>query len=262
MKTLCLSGLVIGSALASVCGCAHETSDSAAKIQFFVAASASDAAREIQASFQEATGVLCELTLGSSSTLGNQIIQGAPADIFLSANSQWCDEVVRQCEHVVGAPVVLLSNRLVLVVHRESDETFSSTLDCLVEQKHRVAVAATETVPAGIYAKQALKSLGIWEQVKPQLIPANNVRAALQYVETRSLPLGIVYATDAAASPNVRVLYEFDPGLHDKIEYPVVRLDNLGRPASNALFDFLQGDGAAAIFRKHGFSLVSASKSP
>jgi len=222
-------------------------------IQLFAASSTTDAVQSIQSAFLEATGYEIELTLGGSSTLANQIIQGAPADLFLSANEDWCDEVLRQSPQDGCQKAALLGNRLVLIVHKDSEwsqldlETFPTSLG-------QIAVANTETVPAGIYAKQALQHLGVWDQITPALIPSNNVRAALQYVETQSVPLGIVYATDAAASPHVRVVYEFDPAWHQPIRYPLLRLCESGHPAKDALFEFLQGKKAAEIFQQKGFS--------
>lgn len=226
-------------------------------IQLFAAASTADAVRTIQTAFSEATGYEIELTLGGSATLANQIIQGAPADIFLSANEDWCDEVIRQSSPNSCQKVVLLGNRIVLIVHNDSELTQLIPED-LATRLDQIAVANTETVPAGIYAKQALQQLGIWDQIAPRLVPSNNVRGALLYVETQSVPVGIVYATDAAASPHVRVIYQFDPNLHEQIRYPLLRLSELGHPAKDSLFDFLQGEQAAKIFQQHGFLLFDS----
>jgi len=220
-------------------------------IQLFAASSTTDAMRSIQTAFAEATGYEIELTLGGSSTLANQIIQGAPADIFLSANEDWCDEVLRQSSQNRCQKAVLLGNRLVLIAHKNSEWT-QLDLENLSAPLGQIAVANTETVPAGIYAKQAL------QQIAPALIPSNNVRAALQYVETESVPLGIVYATDAAASPHVRVVYEFNPDLHEPVRYPLLRLCKSGHPAKDSLFQFLQGEEAAKIFQQNGFSLFTS----
>jgi len=223
-------------------------------IQLFAASSTTDAVRTIRSAFSEATGYEIELTLGGSSTLANQIIQGAPADIFLSANEDWCDEVARQSSENRCEKKVLLGNRLVIIVHKDSEVTQLEHED-LSSQLGLVAVANTESVPAGIYTKQALQQLSLWDQLAPQLIPSNNVRAALQYVETESVPFGIVYATDAVASSHVRVIYEFDPDLHEQIRYPLLRLGDSGHPAKDSFYEFLQGKQAAKIFQQHGFSL-------
>jgi len=241
----------------SGCRSALQKKGSDKTIQLFAASSTTDAVRSIQSAFSEATGYEIELTLGGSSTLANQILQGAPADIFLSANEDWCDEVLRQSEQNACQKVVLLGNRLVLIAHKDSEWTQLSPED-LSAQLGQIAVANTKTVPAGIYAKQALQHLGVWEQIAPSLIPSNNVRAALQYVETQSVPLGIVYATDAAASSHVRVIYEFDSNLHEPIRYPLLRLCESGHPAKDSLLDFLQGEKAAEIFRQNGFSLFAS----
>ena len=183
-----------------------------------------------------------------SSALARQIGYGAPADLFISANPDWVDWLTGQ--GLVSEQTPLLGNRLVLI---GPEGSAAGTPETLVPGAERVAMALVDAVPAGIYGKQALTSLGLWETVAPRVVQADNVRAALALVALGEARLGVVYATDALAEPRVTVLATFPEAAHAPIRYPLARLT----PQGDGLYDWLQRDEAAKIFEKHGFSVLT-----
>ncbi len=223
-------------------------------VQLFAAASATDALSEIRDRYQATTGHSVELTFGASSTLARQIQSGAPADLFLSASTAWADEVERRTGTAMIRRRVLLGNRLVVIAPADSSLELLTLHDLANAEVAVVAIADPDSVPAGIYARQALEQVGSWESLRPRLIVGDTVRTALQYVATGSAPAGIVYATDARAEPRVRVVLEVPPELHAPIELPLLLLGQRGGP----LYDYLGGDQAAAIFASHGFLLPAS----
>ncbi|MGB0903290.1 MAG: molybdate ABC transporter substrate-binding protein [Mangrovicoccus sp.] len=217
----------------------------AERVTVFAAASTKTALDEVAAEFSQQTGHDIRLSYAGSSALARQIQQGAPADLFLSANSDWM---------ALASPaeqVDLLGNRLILV--GGSSAPMELERDAILARlgRGRMAVALTEAVPAGIYAKSALQSLGLWQDLAPRLAQADNVRAAMALVSLGAAPLGIVYATDAAADPRVFALAEFPADSHPPILYPLGLLQD--GPAARQFWEYLQSDNAAAVFQRHGF---------
>lgn len=197
-------------------------------------------------------GEAVTLSYAGSSALARQIGYGAPADLFISANPDWIDWL--DAEGLVTQQTPLLGNRLVLIGPAGAEP---GPPEALLPEAERIAMALVDAVPAGIYGKQALASLGLWEQVAPRVVQADNVRAALALVALGEAPLGVVYATDAQAEPRVTVLAEFPEHSHAPIRYPVALLDGHG-PGAKAFYDWLQGDEAAQVFETHGFSVLGA----
>lgn len=197
------------------------------------------------------------LSFAASSALARQIIAGAPADIFLSADEPWMDAVAKAGLLRPGTRATLLGNRLVLIVPANSAVRLTPARGFPLARalgSGRLAIADPDTVPAGKYAKAALTRLGVWAGVAGKTAPAENVRAAMALVERGAAPLGIVYATDARASRAVRVAGIFPVSSHPPIRYPVAVL-KASRHADAAPFRaFLMSREGRAIFARHGFT--------
>lgn len=191
------------------------------------------------------------VSYASSATLARQIAAGAPADVFVSANGAWMDWLVAQGAVDPARRHDLLTNRLVWAV--PSGGALGAPRQA-VEQGARIAVGFVEAVPAGIYAKQALVSLGLWDRAAPNLVQVDNVRTALALVALGEVPLGLVYATDAQAEPRVRAAAEIGPEHHEAIVYPVAATARAGAEAL-ALLHYLRSDAALGIFQAHGFGV-------
>ena len=220
-------------------------------VTVFSAASTVDAMTQAVEIAAVNAGVI--ITSGPSSTLATQIIQGGPADLFLGANVEWADEVARQ--RTVVARRNLLGNRLVVIVPRDSSIDVSSPADLAAEQIARFALADDAAVPVGIYGRRALEAWGVWSALEPRIVTASDVRHALALVASGAADAGIVYATDAALSKDVRVVMEVSPEVAGPIVYPLLLLTE--SPAARRLFDRLSSAEAAAIFEHHGFELLA-----
>ena len=226
-------------------------------VTVFAAASLTTALAEIEPAFEAATGHDLVLSLAGSSALARQIEQGAPADIFISASTDWLDHLEGLGLLEPGTRRDLLGNRLVLVAHGSAPAVrIGPDLDLPgLLGDGRLAMALVEAVPAGIYGKAALTSLGLWEAVAPQVAQSDNVRAALALVALGEAPLGIVYATDAVAEPRVSVIGTFPEDSHPPIVYPVADLANRDTAAEAAFLAFLAGPEARAALERQGFTV-------
>lgn len=229
-------------------------------VTVFAAASMKEALDEATAAYQSATGQHVRVSYAASSALARQIEQGAPADLFASADLDWMDYLQERNLLDNASRQNLLGNTLVLIAPSTSKATrvtLKPGVDLLPLLGHgRIALGLTASVPAGKYAKAAFTSLGIWPPLEPRAAEAENVRAALMLVARGEAPLGVVYGSDAKAEPRVRVLATFPASSHPPIVYPVARLKASRHPQAAALLAWLQGPAAAAIFRRHGFSLA------
>jgi molybdate transport system substrate-binding protein len=223
----------------------------------FAAASLTDAMHDIDSAWQAQHHPALRLSFGSSSTLARQIAEGAPADVFASADEKWMDYLAQRHDLAPGTRRDLLSNKLVLVVpaSRPVHLAIDAHLDlqALLGRDGRLAVGDPAHVPAGIYAKQALQKLGLWTEAEKHLAPSADVRAALLLVEQGEAPAGIVYATDAAISPKVMVAGVFPADSHPPISYPFAAVKSADTPDARALLAFLDTPLARAIFAKRGF---------
>jgi len=230
----------------------------AEKITVFAAASLTNALQEIATQYQKKTGIEVVSSFASSSVLARQIDQGAPADLFISADQQWMDDVVGKNSVVTRTRYTLLGNDLVLIAPK-SDAAKTVTINNQTDWKsllkgERLAVGDPDHVPAGIYAKEALQKLGAWDALSPQLAPANNVRAALALVERNETPYGIVYGSDAVASEKVQVVGRFPEDSHKPVEYPMAIVKDHQNATVEAFYNYLQGPDAAAVFKQYGFT--------
>jgi molybdate transport system substrate-binding protein len=197
------------------------------------------------------------LAFAGSSALARQILAGAPADLFVSADEPWMDAVAKAGLLRGGTRTTLLGNRLVLIGPASGTLRLTPARGFPLARalgQGRLAVADTDAVPAGKYAKAALTALGVWRGVADKLAPAENVRAAMALVERGAAPLGIVYATDAKASRAVRVVGIFPASSHPPIRYPVAVLKASRHPDAAAFRNFLASKQGRAIFARHGFS--------
>lgn len=196
------------------------------------------------------------LSFAASSALARQVMAGAPADLFLSADEPWMDAVAKAGLLRAGTRATLLGNRLVLIAPAASKIRLTPTRDFPLARglgSGRLALADPDAVPAGKYAKVALIRLGVWPGVAARIAPAENVRAALALVERGAAPLGVVYATDARASKAVRVVATFPASSHPPIRYPIAQLKASRHSDAAGFRAFLFSKQARAIFARHGF---------
>jgi len=226
----------------------------------FAAASLFEALNSIGKTFTNQSGVAVRFSFASSAVLAKQIDQGAPADLFASADVEWMDWTQARNLIKPQTRIDLLGNRLVVVA--PSDAKFSTiqlTREALLEaiRQGRIATGEVNSVPAGIYAKAALEKLGLWNDLRPRLAQSENVRAALALVARQEAALGIVYETDAKAEPRVKVVATFPDNSHPPIIYPFALTTNAKGEGPGRFLSFLQGDGARAVFASQGFTLLS-----
>ncbi|MCC7145949.1 MAG: molybdate ABC transporter permease subunit [Phycisphaeraceae bacterium] len=240
------------------------TAPSSPALTIAAGASLTDALTELARLYEQQTGVPVRAAFGSSSTLAKQIAAGMPADLFISASVPWMDDLADKNLIQTATRSDLLSNTLVLIAPKNQPSSTSDTSlpSALAHLQGRLAVGDPDHVPAGIYAKQALINLGLWDQLKDHLAPAADVRAALRFVETGESTLGIVYGSDAVASHSVRVVATFPENTHEPIVFPVT-LTKSAAPHAQRLLDFLRSPQAAAVFTRYGFTPIPAlAKSP
>lgn len=246
-------------ALAAGLAMAMPARATAGDVLVFAAASLKTGLDDFASRWQADTGDTVTVSYAGSGTLAKQIIAGAPADIFISANTGWADAVEKDGLVAQGGRRDILGNTLVLVAHGKGAEPVTITpgldLPALLGDG-RLAMAMVDSVPAGIYGKAALTALGLWDAVAPSVAQADNVRAALALVAAGEAPYGIVYATDAAASDNVTVVATFPAGSHPPIVYPALLLKEAADPADKAFFEALSGEMAQAAFTRQGFSVL------
>lgn len=226
----------------------------AEEVVVFAAASLKNALDAVAADFQADTGHQVTISYAGSNALARQILQGAPADVFISAAVNWMDEVEKG--GLVLARRDLLGNSLVLIASGKDAPAVAIApgfdLAGLLGDG-RLSMAMVDAVPAGQYGKAALEALGVWKTVEGAVAQSENTRAALALVSAGEAPFGIVYATDAAADDNVTVVGTFPEDSHGPIIYPAALLRGASDPADRAFFQALWSDKAAARFREYGF---------
>lgn len=220
-------------------------------ITVFAAASTKTALDQAAAAYMQATGDTVTLSYAGSSALARQIQFGAPADLFLSANPGWMDAVEADGLLLPGSRADMLGNSLVLIAHGNTAPLEIATLPEALGDAH-LAMALVDAVPAGIYGKAALSSLGLWDSLAPQVAQTDNVRAALALVALGEAPFGITYATDAAAEPRVTIVASFPADSHPPITYPVAALTEAGLPFAT----YLRSPEALGFFTAQGFTAL------
>ena len=230
----------------------------AADVLAFAAASTSEALTEAAEQFARAGHGRVRGVFAGSSILAKQIENGAPADIYLSANPAWMDYLAARGHIVAATRRDLLANSLVLIAPADSppSSAFNAETDIVAALgDRRLAVGDPDHVPAGIYARQALEALGLWPVLENRLIRAADVRVALHLVARGEAPLGIVYASDAGAFDGIRVAAAFTPAEHAPIRYPIALVTVRDNPVARQFLEFLATPEMAALFRRHGFAL-------
>lgn len=234
---------------------------SAAPLTVFAAASLQESLEAVVAAWEAQDGSEVRVSYAASSALARQIEQGAPADVFVSADLDWMNYL-----HVRGkidgdSRRDLLGNRLVLIAPKEAT-TGPITFDLQAPlprplplgADERIALALVDSVPAGKYAKAALTRLGLWQPLADKVVEAENVRAALLLVARGEARMGVVYRSDALVEPRVKVLAEFPFGSHPRIVYPAARVAASTHAQAAGFLAFLHGDAAKALFRERGFT--------
>jgi molybdate transport system substrate-binding protein len=225
----------------------------------FAAASMKTAMDDIAAGFEAETGHRARISYAGSSALARQIEQGAPADLFISANVDWMDALQAGGLIAPESRTDLVANAIVLIAADPQAAPVEIVpgfdLAGLLGEGW-LAMALIDSVPAGIYGKASLEHLGVWDAVAPRVAQADNVRAALALVATGEAPYGIVYATDAAAEPRVSVAGVFPADSHPPIIYPVARIAGRDGVAALALLEYLGTEAARAAFERQGFVVL------
>ncbi|CUH41839.1 Molybdate-binding periplasmic protein precursor [Ruegeria atlantica] len=223
----------------------------------FAAASLKTALDEVASEFEQETGQGITVSYAASSVLARQIQLGAPADLFISANVDWMNVLQDQGLIDPTTRIDLLSNGLVLVAGGEGVDIGEMRPGVALASALNggyLAMALVDAVPAGVYGKAALESLGLWQGIQGQIAQTDNVRSALALVATGAAPMGIVYRSDAQVEGRVRVIAEFSPDLHPPIIYPVA-LTAVGAESARVFLNHLQSQAARAVFEKQGFTL-------
>ena len=238
--------------LAPLASCAQE-------LTVFAAASLTDALKDVSAQWAQAGHQPLRMSFGSSSTLARQIEQGAPVNLFASADEKWMDYLADKQLIAADTRKELLGNDLVLVVAADKPQhvTIGRGFDLLglLGPNGRLATGDPAHVPVGIYAEQALRKLGLWDAIAPRLARTDDVRAALLLVERGEAPAGIVYATDAAVSKAVMIAGTFPADSHDPVSYPFAVTKAGDTAEARALMTFLAGPQARAVFVQRGFKV-------
>jgi molybdate transport system substrate-binding protein len=230
------------------------------RLVVFAAASLKTALDAAAGAYRAGGGGEVAISYGGSLGLARQIVAGAPADVFASADEASMDEAVKGGAIRAGTRFDLLSNRLVVVAPKTAAiDALALDRDALAKEigDGRVATGEVKTVPIGRYAKASLTKLGLWDIVEPHLAMTDNVRAALAFVARGEARLGIVYATDAAAEPGVKIVATIPDDSHPPITYPFAITAASRNDAAAPFLDFLKSPAAGAIFKSQGFGLVA-----
>ncbi|MET0813973.1 MAG: molybdate ABC transporter substrate-binding protein [Pseudoxanthomonas sp.] len=242
-------------------GGALRAAENAEPLTVFAAASLKESLDEAAAAYEKASGHTLRVSYAASSALARQIEQGAPADVFVSADLEWMDYLQERKLVDPRSRRNLLGNTLVLVAPASGNVApikLKPGVDLLprLGENGRIALGLTASVPAGKYAKASFVSLGVWNALEPRVAEAENVRAALMLVARGEAPLGVVYGSDAQAEPKVRVVAVFPEKTHAPIVYPVARIAASRNPGAAAFVRWLATPAAAKIFRARGFKVM------
>jgi molybdate transport system substrate-binding protein len=232
-------------------------SSRAAEILVFAAVSLTEALQECAKYYQQTSGDIVNFSFAGSNDLARQIDAGAPADLFFSADEAKMDFLEKKGRLVEGTRRSLLSNRLVIVIPKGAPTKISDPNQLAEDSVVRsLALANPDAVPAGIYAKEYLKKIGVWERVSAKVIPTESVRACLAAVESKNADAGIVYKTDALISKQTEVTYEVPSSEMPQISYPfAVIKDSANIKGATKFAEYLASPEAAKTFEKHGFTV-------
>ncbi|MBB6669525.1 molybdate ABC transporter substrate-binding protein [Cohnella nanjingensis] len=244
---------------ASPTGSAQANEPPAQNVELTISAAASltDALGEIQTAYQpKHSNIKLSFNFGASGALQQQIEQGAPADLFLSAAAKNMKALVDKQLIDQDKQTNLLNNELVVVVPADSQAGIASEPDLAKAEVKNVAIGIPESVPAGNYAKESLTNAKLWDGLQAKTVQGKDVRQVLQYVETGNADAGFVYKTDALTTDKVKIAFAVDPATYTAIQYPIgiVKATKHGKEAED-FYTYLQSQDALAVFVKYGFSV-------
>jgi len=260
MRRRSFLGLTSAFAIAAIAAAACPTAALAADVVVFAAASLKNALDDVAATWQHDSGKHVVISYAASSTLAKQIEAAAPADIFISADLAWMDYLQQRNLIEPASRRNLLGNRLVLIAPKDSDVALAIAPGFPLAQRlgeGHLAMADPSAVPAGRYGKAALEKLGVWSTVENRVAAAENVRAALLLVARAEAPLGIVYQTDAAVEPGVRIVATFPADTLPPIVYPIALTASSTNPDAKAFAAYLHSPAARPLFEKQGFTVLA-----
>jgi molybdate transport system substrate-binding protein len=263
MKRICFTTLIL---LLSIflSSCSVTQSNSAKKgtktveITISAAASLNDALSEMKTDFEKKNPQIHLLfNLGGSGTLQQQILQGAPVDLFISAAKNQFDDLIQKDIIQKKDSSLLLGNDLVLISNKTNNLKIKSFYSLQKATIKKIAIGTPESVPAGMYAKQTLQNLGVWDKIEKKVIPTKDVRQVLTYVETGNVDAGMVYKTDAKISDKVMIVDVANEQSHDPIVYPagIIKTSQHQKEAKQ-FFQYLISNSARTIFEKYGFQVL------
>lgn len=244
-----------------IVGCSNEntkpedTTDKT-KIMISAAISLTDALGEIKTIYEKNHQVELTFNLGGSGSLAQQIQQGAPSDIFISANQKWMDTLEEEKLIIPSTRTDITGNNIVLITNQSSNLNYNSVDEIKVDDVDKIAIGNPESVPAGKYSEQALQALNMWEELSEndKLVLAKDVRQVLTYVETGNADIGFVYESDAQISDKINILTTVDKSLHDPVVYPAAIIsDSEHKEEATAFISFMESEQAQDILRKYGF---------
>jgi molybdate transport system substrate-binding protein len=232
-------------------GCAAPKAE---PVRVFAAASTRETMEQVAAAFERDNGTSVELNFGPSSDLARQIEHSGAADVFISADESWADYLTER--NLVEQRRDLLTNQLVVAVPKESGATIHTLPDLAAPSVQRLALAAP-AVPAGRYAREALRKAGVWDQVRDRVLDGGDVRATLTFVARGEAEAGLVYATDVAGNARVRIALSVPADYHTPIRYPAVLVRHEPiKPAARQFYVYLHSAKATAVFRQAGFGII------
>ena len=226
------------------------------KIMVFAPASLKDSLTEILRIYKKKNKILVRDVYLGTAQLAQQIKNGATPDIFISANIEWMQHLEQRELVLSDYTITLLSNSLVAITNKknfdEKEENFFNNLtNTFLNTKTRISLAMVDAVPAGIYAREFFENIGIWSDIKFNIANSPNVRAAMSFVSRGDLEYGVVYKSDAVADERIKIIYNLDPSLHSKVQYPITILNK--NKNTLKLYEFLKDNKAMEIFNKWGF---------
>jgi molybdate transport system substrate-binding protein len=221
------------------------------------AVSLTDALTAATQEYTRGGGGTVRFNFAASNVLARQIVNGAPVDVFISADAAQMDMVARAGLLRDGSRINLLTNQLAVVVPNDRQRTFTSITDLTGQEYRRIAIGDPEAVPAGVYAKQYLQHEGLWTAVESRLVPSVSVRAALVAVESGAADAAIVYRTDARLSTRASIAWLVPADRGPKVVYPAAIVRTSTQPAESQRFiDFLRSAAAASVFERFGFGIA------
>ncbi|UOQ95554.1 molybdate ABC transporter substrate-binding protein [Halobacillus shinanisalinarum] len=249
--------LITGLVLLFLVGCSDPSNEesSTKKLTISAASSLTDAMKEIKRSYEsDHSDVSLTFNFAGSGKLAQQIQQGAPVDVFLSANQQWMDTLEQEQLIQEETRMNFTGNSIVLIANQDRDFNFNSFADIKLSGQEQLALGDPASVPAGMYTKEILQSVNKWDALKDQMVYARNVRQVLTYVESGNAALGMVYASDALLSDQIKVLAKAEPSMHRPIIYPAaITADSSAKEEAQKFLDYLKTEEAQNILQSYGF---------